>query len=80
MKLDGVLNEGIAPHPVPLPMGEGTVRHPPSDILGSLLPGGEGQDEGSELRFGRDLASGNTYVTARSCAGMTLPEHPRGLR
>ncbi len=46
---DGVMKEGISPHPVPLPMGEGTVLHAPSAIQASLLPWGEGQDEGSEL-------------------------------
>jgi hypothetical protein len=40
-----------SPHPVPLPLGEGTVRHPPSAIQASLLPGGEGQDEGSGAKF-----------------------------
>ena len=52
--------EEITPHPLPLPMGEGTVLYAPSDILGSLLPGGEGQDEGSELRFRHILASGTS--------------------
>ena len=32
------MNWGIAPHPVPLPMGEGTLLHAPSAIQGSLLP------------------------------------------
>ena len=40
--------ERISPHPVPLPLGEGTLLHPPCAIQGSLLPGGEGQDEGSD--------------------------------
>jgi hypothetical protein len=40
--------ERISPHPVPLPLGEGTVSHAPSVIQASLLPGGEGQDEGSD--------------------------------
>ncbi|MGO9485555.1 MAG: cysteine desulfurase family protein [Rhodomicrobium sp.] len=70
--LDGALNEGISPHPVPLPasspwracrssfrirkrmrMGEGTPEIALRVIQGSLLPWGEGQDEGSELRAGR---------------------------
>ncbi len=46
MKLDGVLNEGIAPHPAPLPMGEGTLEFSLRIVQGSLLPWGEGQDEG----------------------------------
>ncbi len=38
--------EGSTPHPVPLPLGEGTVLHAPSVILASPLPWGEGQGEG----------------------------------
>ncbi len=37
---------GISPHPVPPPMGEGTVRCAPGTIQASLSPLGEGQDEG----------------------------------
>jgi hypothetical protein len=44
--MDGAMNEGLSP--VPLPLGEGTLLHPLSAIQASLLPGGEGQDEGSE--------------------------------
>jgi hypothetical protein len=33
-------SERSTPHPVPLPLGEGTL------VQGSLLPWGEGQDEG----------------------------------
>jgi hypothetical protein len=51
------INEGISPHPVPLPMGEGTVLHAPGVMQASLLPGGEGQDEGSERSSLRDRAS-----------------------
>ena len=47
----GATNEGISPHPVPLPLGEGTVRHAPSPIQASPLPRGEGQGEGRELCF-----------------------------
>jgi hypothetical protein len=60
----GVMNEGIAPHPVPLPMGEGTVLHAPSAILASLLPGGEGQDEGSEFRSRQNGATAGAYASA----------------
>ena len=42
----GAMNEARSPHPVPLPLGEGTVWHAPSVIRASLLPEGEGQDEG----------------------------------
>jgi uncharacterized protein (DUF952 family) len=45
------LNCARSPHPVPLPLGEGTVWHAPSAVQGSPLPGGEGQGEGSELRW-----------------------------
>ena len=38
--------EGSAPHPVPLPMGEGTPARPVA--ISSPLPGGEGQGEGRE--------------------------------
>jgi hypothetical protein len=38
--------KGITPHPVPLPMGEGTVLNAPGVIQASLLPWGGGQDEG----------------------------------
>ncbi len=50
------LNWGISPHPVPLPMGEGTVLRTPSVIQASLLPWGEGQDEGWKLRSLRKQA------------------------
>ena len=33
----GVMNEGIAPHPVPLPLGEGTLKFPLRIVQGSLL-------------------------------------------
>jgi len=38
--------EGATPHPVPLPLGEGTVLRAPSVIRAFPLPGGEGQGEG----------------------------------
>ncbi len=46
----GVKNERISPHPVPLPMGEGTLEILLRVVQASLLPWGEGQDEGSEFR------------------------------
>jgi hypothetical protein len=45
------MNEHITPHPVPLPLGEGTVWHPPSVIQAFPLPGGEGQGEGMGCQF-----------------------------
>ena len=41
-------NRGHAPHPIPLPMGEGTPELSAARIPASLLPGGEGQDEGRD--------------------------------
>ncbi len=46
----GAPNGRISPHPVLLPMGEGTPELPAAEILASPLPRGEGQGEGSELR------------------------------
>ena len=37
----GALNKRPAPHPVPLPLGEGTVLHAPSPIQASPIPQGE---------------------------------------
>ena len=47
----GALNKALTPHPVPLPMGEGTRPQSPCPVQGSLLPWGEGQDEGRALRW-----------------------------
>ncbi len=44
-------NEGNTPHPVPLPMGEGTLGLSLRVVKGSLLPWGEGQDEGRFARY-----------------------------
>ena len=44
------MSDAYAPHPVPLPMGEGTLELSLRVIQGSLLPWGEGQDEGSDAR------------------------------
>ena len=46
----GAPNGRISPHPVLLPMGEGTPELPAAEIPASPLPWGEGQGEGSELR------------------------------
>jgi cysteine desulfurase len=46
----GALNGRISPHPVPLPMGEGTPEECSERTAPSPLPGGEGQGEGRELR------------------------------
>ncbi|MGO9485144.1 MAG: DUF952 domain-containing protein [Rhodomicrobium sp.] len=45
----GALNERPAPHPVLLPMEEGTPERDSERATPSPLPGGEGQGEGSNL-------------------------------
>jgi hypothetical protein len=45
--------KSITPHPVPLPMGEGTPKLTSERATPSPLPGGEGQGEG---RFAQNLA------------------------
>jgi tetratricopeptide (TPR) repeat protein len=42
-------SKGLSPHPVPLPMGEGTKAATVEQ--GSLLPRGEGQDEGRDVSY-----------------------------
>ena len=61
--LVGVMNGRISPHPVPLPMGEGTVLHAPSIIQAYPLPWGEGQGEGSELRSWHGGATAGAYAS-----------------
>jgi tRNA(Ile)-lysidine synthase len=61
--LDGAMNEGIAPHPVPLPTGEGTVLHALGAIQAFPLPWGEGQGEGRKRSSSRDQASANAHVS-----------------
>ena len=51
LRLDGAMNGGISPHPVLLPLGEGTPELRSERATPSPLPGGEGQGEGSELRY-----------------------------
>ncbi len=43
------LKEPLTPHPVPLPLGEGTQLHPQCVVQAPLLPWGEGQEEGRAL-------------------------------
>ena len=51
---DGGTNERISPHPVPLPLGEGTLECTPQrEVQASPLPWGEGQGEGRDVRSGR---------------------------
>ena len=52
--------EGISPHPVPLPMGEGTPEQRSAIAIASPLPWGEGQGEGRDAvmaRMGYDPSS-----------------------
>jgi hypothetical protein len=62
--LGGVMNERISPHPVLLPMGEGTPEWRIEHATSSPLPWGEGQGEGREFRLWHGLAFAGTYVGA----------------
>ncbi|MFY9640668.1 MAG: carbamoyltransferase HypF [Rhodomicrobium sp.] len=77
-KSDGVMNRGNSPHPVPLPMREGTLLRAPGIIQGSLLPGGEGQNEGSEVDSLPDRAAPLAPGVApeQSTLGFMLPYTP----
>ncbi len=70
---DKPITEGI-PHPVLLPMGEGTPELRSERAAPFPLPGGEGQGEGSELRAGPDTATrlGETVML------MDWPPQPDG--
>ncbi len=77
----GATNEGISPHPVPLPLGEGTLESSLRIVQGSLLPWGEGQGEGRELCFlpeteehAPPLAPG--IAPGQSTLGFMLPYTP----
>jgi hydrogenase expression/formation protein HypC len=56
----GAHSKGATPHPVPLPQGEGTPEWSPARAAPSLLPGGEGQDEG---RYAPDLSAPAAQIT-----------------
>ncbi len=80
---DGGINERISPHPVPLPMGEGTPELPAAKVLAFPLPWGEGQGEGRDVRSGQDQAS-STHAAplapgiapGQSTLGFMLPYAP----
>jgi putative two-component system hydrogenase maturation factor HypX/HoxX len=55
---------GISPHPVPLPMGEGTPEIPLRIIQGSPLPEGEGQGEGLRPLSAHNTAAQSTNAGA----------------
>jgi tRNA(Ile)-lysidine synthetase-like protein len=84
LRQDGAMNGGIAPHPVLLPMGEGTPECGTAIAAAFPLPGGEGQGEGRKRSSSRDQASGNPYVSAyargresTSVPGASLHMDPR---
>ena len=60
-------------------MGEGTLLYAPSVILGFLLPWGEGQDEGRNLRAWQDQVTGNSRRCPRIIhSGKTCPRRQHG--
>jgi hypothetical protein len=59
----GVTNEGISPHPVLLPMGEGTPEQGSEHATPSPLPWGEGQGEGREFRSRQNRATARSYAS-----------------
>jgi uncharacterized protein (DUF952 family) len=74
------LNKRPAPHPVPLPLGEGTVRHAPSPIQASPLPGGEETVShapsavlGSPLPWGEGQSEGSELRWEPSRGGDLFP-------
>ncbi len=56
----GYVPERISPHPVPLPMGEGTLETPLRPVQGFPLPEGEGQGEGLNPLLDSKTATQNT--------------------
>ncbi len=66
---DGAMNWGISPHPVPLPMGEGTLELPLRMVQGSLLPWGEGQDAGRDRRSFRRAAASQARCKLHTLIG-----------
>ncbi|MGO8952658.1 MAG: tRNA uridine-5-carboxymethylaminomethyl(34) synthesis GTPase MnmE [Rhodomicrobium sp.] len=64
--------DASAPHPAPLPLGEGTMLHALRRVQASLLPGGEGQDEGSEPRVKAVIAVLNKIDFAPSTPAETM--------
>ena len=53
-------SSGISPHPVPLPMGEGTPELSAAEFIASPLPEGEGQGEGLRPLLAPNTAARNT--------------------
>ncbi len=68
------LTKGIFPHPALLPMGEETLELSPGIIQGSLLPLGEGQDEGLCAPF----KAPSSPHTANTVMLMDWPPQPDG--
>ena len=69
----GVKYERNSPHPVLLPMGEGTPEFRLRVIQGSPLPWGEGQGEGRESWSGRDRATGDALSPSSLSGGRLAP-------
>ena len=63
--------EQISPHPVPLPMGEGTLEQSASVCMASPLPWGEGQGEGWDPRTLREAPR-----TQRPLMAVIMPGEP----
>ena len=63
----GVKNGGISPHPVPLPMGEGTPELSAADISGVPSPMGRRTGvRGASLRSWQNRATAGAYVSANA--------------
>ena len=78
---DGVMNEGISPHPVLLPLGEGTPKLRSERATTFPLPGGEGQGEGRELSSLLDTDThapplAPSIAPGQSTLGFMLPYTP----
>ena len=79
----------ISPHPVPLPVGEGTVLHAPSAIQAVHSPMGRGTGEGRASRCtpvhhpmiapAASVATADWFRAPGNASRVRLPE-PRGLR
>ena len=67
----GALNKRPTPHPVPLPMGEGTVLHAPSPIQASLPTGT--RTAGPLSQGERDRVRGATSVGNSPAAAICSP-------
>ncbi|MGO9173873.1 MAG: TIR domain-containing protein [Rhodomicrobium sp.] len=67
------LSKGISPHPVPLPIGEGTPEQGTERATTSPLPEGEGQGEGRNLKAANDRGRAYKLPPAREFAALVPP-------